>query len=416
MVFFRVLRHRHLTILWISQVLSAMGNYFYEIAIMWMATKSMGGSAGIVIGAETTSMLIFGLLGGVYADRWNRRRVMIMVDLLRAGSVALLPLLAVTGTLQFWHFLVVAILIGGLGSLFDPALQASLPALTSDAQTLQATNGLMDITRRLARALGPSMAGVLIAVMPLPHFFTLDAVSFIISACAILSLGRHFVWKAEDKQMGKLTDTQGIVRVLHDIGEGAQLMWAHRPLAWALITNGIINIAWSVAFIVGVPLLVHRVLSGNIAAYGFIVGAYGVGNVISTMVMSTMALRQRVSLIFLGKIIVGSGFLVLATARTIPVAMAGSALAALGGPMEDLMMLIMIQTELPARHVGKIYSVRMVLSSLGASLGFAVAIPAFAHLSVQVTIVLSAVIFLVTGLVGLLRFGIHPYREPHETT
>jgi hypothetical protein len=74
--------------------------------------------------------------------------------------------------------------------------------------------------------------------------------------------------------------------------------------------------------------------------------------------------------------------------------------------MEDIMLLIMIQTELPAIHVGKIYSVRMVLSSVGASLGFAIAIPAFAHLSVQSTIMLGAALFIGTGIVGLLRFGI----------
>jgi Arabinose efflux permease len=402
MAFLRVFQMRHLTILWFSQVLSAMGNYFYEIAVMWLAIKTAGGSAGIIIGAETTSMLTFGLLGGVYADRWNRRTVMVLVDMFRAGVVIILPLLAFTSRLQFWHFVLVATIMGGLGALFDPALQASLPVLVDDAQTLQATNGLMDITRRLARALGPSLAGIFIAWMPLPHFFTLDAVSFVISAVAILLLGRRFVWKAKSVPFTQ----PGIAGVWHDIVEGVHLMWAHRPLAWALITNGIINIAWSIAFIVGVPLLAQRVLSGNVGAYGLIVGAYGVGNVISNIVMSTIAVQQRVPFIFLGKIIVGGGFLVMASATNLPIAMVGAALAALGGPMEDMMMLLMIQTELPAMHVGKIYSVRMVLSSVGASLGFAVAIPAFAHLSVQVTILLSAALFIGTGLAGLIRFGL----------
>jgi len=402
MGFFRILSKPHLAVLWLSQVLSAMGNYFYEIAVMWTATKTVGGSAGLIIAAETTSMLIFGLLGGVYADRWNRRTVMVMVDLLRAGTVALLPLLASAGMLQLWHFIVVAVIIGGLGALFDPALQASLPVLVSDAQTLQATNGLMEITRRLARALGPSLAGLLVALMPLTHFFTLDALSFAISALAILSLGHRFAWKATIRQQ----KYQGINGVLHDIREGTQLMWGYRPLAWALITNGIINIAWSIAFIVGVPLLAARVLTGNIGAYGLIVGAYGVGNVLSNIVISNLAIRRRVPWIFLGKIVVGTGFLLMASATNLPIAMLGSALAALGGPMEDLMMLLMIQTEIPATHVGKIYSLRMVISSVGGSLGFLLAIPAFTHLSVPLTIALCATLFIVTGLAGLLRFGI----------
>src|SRR5260370_37736734 len=104
--------------------------------------------------------------------------------------------------------------------------------------------------------------------------------------------------------------------------------------------------------------------------------------------------------------VVGAGFLLMASATNLPFAMIGSALAALGGPMEDLMMLLMIQTELPATHVGKIYSLRMVLSSIGGSLGFVFAIPLFAHLSVPLTILLCAVLFIGTGLAGLVRFGI----------
>src|SRR5207245_1650431 len=100
-----------------------------------------GSGAGIIVAAESVSMLVFGLLGGVYADRWNRRTVMISVDIMRAVAVAILPLLALTGALQLWHLVVVAIIVGSLSSLFDPALQASLPTLAGDTQTLQATNG-----------------------------------------------------------------------------------------------------------------------------------------------------------------------------------------------------------------------------------------------------------------------------------
>jgi MFS family permease len=397
-----VLRKPHLACLWISQVLSAMGNYLYEMAVMWVATKTAGGSAGLIIAAETTSMLVFGLFGGVYADRLNRQRVMVLVDLLRAGTVAILSLLASIGMVQIWHFVLVAIIIGALGALFDPALQASLPVLTADTRTLQAMNGLMDVTRRVARILGPGMAGILLAVMPLFHFFTLDALSFVASALAVLLIGRHFLPDTPGKHPGH----QVRAGVLREIGDGARLAWGQRPVAWALVMNGLMNIAWSAGFIVGVPLLAGRVLAGTVATYGLIVGAYGVGNVLSTVVVSHLTIRRRVPFLFLGKIVGGAGFLLLGSATTIPQALLGSALAAVGGPMEDLMLLLLIQTEFPATHTGKIYSFRLVVASIGASLGFFLAVPAIAHLGVSLTILLAAVIFLTTGLAGLVRFGI----------
>src|SRR5262249_8698905 len=148
------------------------------------------GAGGVVLAAQSGAALACGLLGGVYADRWNRRMTMIVVDVIRALVVSSLPIVAYLGLLNLWYLVLGGIIVGGLGSLFDPALQASLPTLAGDTRTLQATNGLMDITRRLARALAPGMAGVLVAFLPLTHFFTLDAISFGISALSVLMLGR----------------------------------------------------------------------------------------------------------------------------------------------------------------------------------------------------------------------------------
>ncbi|HZU69040.1 MAG TPA: MFS transporter [Ktedonobacteraceae bacterium] len=401
MSFLKVLRLRHLAILWSSQVLSAMGDFFYLIAVMWIAVKVAGSAAGIVAAAETGSMLLFGLFGGVYADRWNRRTTMMTVDMLRALAVGILPILALTGALQLWHLVVVAVIVGGLGALFDPALQASLPALAGDPQILQATNGLMDITRRLARALGPSLAGVLIIFLPLAHFFTLDAISFVISALAVFSLGRHFAWKPErNREIGN-----GIRGVLQEIGGAMRLVRVHRSLPWIFVSLAIISVAWSTGFTVGVPLLAARVLGGNVGAYGLIVGAYGVGNVLSNLVIGSLTIHRRVMTIFIGKLVLGIGFFLLAFAPSLPVALLGSALAAIGGPMGDIMLLTMIQTDLPSNQIGKVYSLLMMLESAGVSLGLLLAVPLFTIVEVPIGIALCASIMAAVGIAGLARFG-----------
>jgi MFS family permease len=135
LAFLRALRHRHLAILWLSQVLSAIGDNFYAITIVWMAVRLSGSGAGYVVAAQSIAGLIFGLIGGVFADRWNRRRTMIGVDLLRALAVGTLPILSLLGWLQLWHLAAAGAAIGGLGALFDPALQASLPALRLPAES-----------------------------------------------------------------------------------------------------------------------------------------------------------------------------------------------------------------------------------------------------------------------------------------
>ncbi len=407
MNFFKTLRLPQIALLWTGQVLSAIGDYFYTIAVIWIAVKTSGSDAGFVAGAEAMAGIVFGLPGGIYADRWNRRTTMVIVDLARAATVALLPILALTGLLRFWHLVVVAVIIGSLGALFDPALQASLPALTGDAHMLQATNGLMDITRRLARTIGPGMAGLLIVFLPLAHFFTLDAVSFAISALSILALGSRFAWKpvrAEEHEQ-KL----GIKGLAQDAATGIRLVGAHRPLRWSLLAVGLSSFVWSIAFVVGVPLLVAHGLGNSVGAYGLIVAAYGLGNVLSNLVVGSLHIKRRMLSLFLGKGVLGLGFLLLAFSTSVPVAIFASALAATGGPMGDIMILMMIQTDLPSNQIGKAYSLSMMLSDAGGSLGYLLAVPLLGLINVRLGIAFSALLLLAVSAAGLLRFGL---REP----
>jgi MFS transporter, DHA3 family, macrolide efflux protein len=416
MGFLKVLRKRHLAFLWVSQVLSAMGDYFYQIAVLWIAVKMVGGAAGIVVAAETGSGLLFGLLGGVYADRWNRRTTMVAVDVLRALVVGTLPFVALAGTLPLWYLVLVAVLVGSLGALFDPTLQASLPALTGDTQTLQATNGLMDVTRRLARMLGPSLAGVLIAFIPLTHFFTLDAISFAISALTVFSLGRRYAWKALRGVDGDEIDVaRGIRGIAKEIRGAFLLLRQHKLLLWAIAAGGPISVVWGAAFIVGVPLLASRVLNGGVGAYGLIVGAYGVGNVASNLVVSSLHIRRRGLAIFLGKLILGVGFLLLANSVNLWMALLCAAFAAIGGPMGDILSVTMIQTDLPADQIGKVFSLSMIVESAGTSLGLILAAPLYALFSVRVAIGLCAVLVITVGVAGLLRFGLTDYAFSLQT-
>jgi len=405
MAFLRALRHKHLAVLWLSQVLSAIGDNFYAITIVWMAVRVAGSGAGYVVAAQSLAGLVFGLLGGVFADRWNRRTTMIVVDLIRAFAVGALPLLSLLGWLQLWHMAVVGAVIGALGALFDPALQASLPALAEDRQLLQATNGLMDMTRRLARAIAPSIVGVLAAFLPLSQFFTLDAISFVISAVAISSLGRRFRWQPERRRVR----SRAIAGVATEIAQSGRLVYTHKPLAWSLGGGGFTNLAWNIAFLVGVPLLAQHVLSGSIGAFGLIVGAYGVTNVIGNLIIGSVTIHRRVAMLFAGRLVMGAGFLVLASAHSVPAAVIGSGIAAFGGPMGDLVQLTMIQTDFPSSQIGKVYSLRSTISGVGGSLGLLLAVPLFARFSVAAVIAVCALVMIAVGISGFIRFG---FSEP----
>jgi DHA3 family macrolide efflux protein-like MFS transporter len=410
MNFIKVLRQPHLALLWSSQVLSAIGDYLYSIAVIWLAVQVAGSAAGIVAAAQAGAALLLGLIGGVYADRWNRRRTMITVDLLRAGAVSVLPVLTLLGILHLWHLVIVAVIVGSLGALFNPALQASLPALSSDAHVLQAANGLMDVTRRLARAIGPSIAGALVLLLPVAHFFTLDALSFLISALAILALGNRFAWQP----VADPAQTNGLRGIAEEIAGVLRHVRRHKPVAWMIMIAFPNALFWSAAFMVGVPLLAAHTLDGNIGSYGLIVGAYGVGNVISNLIIGSITMRRRVTLMLAGRLIVGGGFLLMISVPVLPVALLGAALAATGGPMADIPLLVLIQTELPPNQIGKATSLRMILENGGNLIGLLLAIPLFHYLSPPLGIALCACIIAGLSLAGLVRFGLVEPAARHE--
>jgi MFS family permease len=396
-----LLLRRPIAVLWTSQVLSAIGDQLYAIAVLWIAVNVAGPRAGFVAAAQTIAKLVCGVIGGVYADRWNRRTTMIIVDVMRAAAVAVLIPPAMQGTLQLWHLMAVSTLVGALSALFDPSLQASLQTITHSIDDLAPLNGLMDMTRRLARVAGPGLAAALAGVLPLAHFFSLDAVSFIVSAAALVSLGSRYTWKAKapiEKHVG-----QTLLRA--EMSRTLGLLREHAPLSWGLVTIFIMNLAWAIAFTVGAPLMAKNVLAGELDSYGLIVTLYGVGNVAGNLVVGSLAIQRRTTFMFVGRIVLGAGFIVFGAAHDLTTALIGSAVAAIGGPMGDIMFNTMMQIEIPPDSIGKVYSLRMVLENAGASLGLVFASFLFDHLSIAATIWTSSLVMLASGVAGLMRFG-----------
>jgi DHA3 family macrolide efflux protein-like MFS transporter len=398
----KALRLPHVVIVILGQVLSSIGDNFFSIAVMWIAVKSAGSDAGLVAVAGTISVFFFGLLGGVYADRWNRRRTMIIVDVLRACIVLTLAGLSLSGLLQFWHLVAVSFLVGAAGALFDPALQSSVGTLAGNDQTLlQAINALL----RLARAPGPILVGVLVIFLPLAHLFTLDAVSFGVSALSLLALGARFAWQPPQVERRVV----GLRGVLGEAGEGVQVVLRSHGLRAALLSDLLSSFTWGVTWIVGVPLLVAHGLGNTVGAYGLIVGVYGVGNLISNLVVGSVRIRWPVFTMTLGRTILGCGYLMMAFAPNVPMALVASFIASFGGPLGDIPKSLMVLV-LPPQQTGRVFGAFTTFEYVAYSLGLLLAVPLFALLDVRLGMALGAVLLIVTSLYGLVGAVVWPWR------
>jgi predicted MFS family arabinose efflux permease len=183
-----VLRQRNFGLLWLAGLISMTGDWVLMVGVpveVYRRTGSTLATAGMLL-AWLVPAIVLGSVAGVFVDRWDRRRLMIVVNVLLA--VTLLPLLAVD-TAGIWLVYLVFIIASCLGQLFEPAEVALLPNLLEGGEEqLVTANALSGVNRQLARIVGPAIGGVAVATGGLVLVTLVDAVSFVAAAALVLAI------------------------------------------------------------------------------------------------------------------------------------------------------------------------------------------------------------------------------------
>ncbi|QBD76922.1 MFS transporter [Ktedonosporobacter rubrisoli] len=412
---FYAFRKPAFALLWSGQVISAFGDQLFSVAFLWLTTKQLGESAGVIFGTASLCALIFGPCSGILADRLNRRNLLIGADLARGFLVILLPLLLWLHMFEIWFLIPIILIKELLATFFEPALTASLPMLTDNTKILYAINNLMDMAKRFARMLCPGIAGLLLLYLSFAYFFTFDTISFVISAFVFLALGPCF---RAGSSWPPLTIGQKNRHMLGDLRKDLVLSSArayqNRQFFRAVLSLGIMNIAWSIIYIIGLPLWTQRVLHASPAIFGLIASAYGAGNIVGIF-LST--LRRSLSLrgMYIGKAFQGLGFILLTLAPSSSIAMGVTFVSALCGSWGEPSITLMIQTEFSQEHVGKIYSLRSSLGQLGLTLGTMAASLVYYIFNVTTGIIMSG-LFLVAISILCLALQRSPTKSDHQMT
>ena len=390
------LKQRAVALLWCGQALSAIGDEIYRVALIWLAVNLIGPDAGYIPAAQCAAFLLFALFAGSWADQWDHFKTMIRVDLLRA-FIVLIPV-------ALFHFIptslpvlgLVAFSIAGLGAFFDPALMATVPRFAQSTEDIKATTGLMATTFRLARAIGPTIVGLLSMTIPMIHFFTLDSVSFLLSAASIVLLSREpmiqrksFAPHAHPSFKESLLSG---IRVIRSSPIITRLLWIKS------IGGGL----WYLVYGLGTALFVQKLAPGDGRAFGLVVGSYGIGNFAGALLIGNMKRKNSVFILFLGYLWLGIGFVAMGRSPDLYWLMLASAWSGFGGPMNDLPFVDMIQTRYPIHEIPKIFRLRMA-GEIGACLVFMSFAPIiFRMIPVQSVIWITGLVYLLFSIYGFV--------------
>ncbi len=272
---FAPLRRRNFRLLWTGMLISQTGSWMQFVALGYLIDQLT--KAPIYLGllglAQAVPRLLFAFIGGVAADRMDRRRVLFLTNVLATGSAFLLWLLTYTGRVQVWHIL----LIGAFNSLvqsFDvPARQSMVPGLVDDRQIMSALS-LNSIANNGSGIFGPSLGGVVIAAVGVAGCFFVNAVSFLAVVIALILMD--------------LPPHQAIARdpVGKDVREGFGLLVQHRHLLAILGVVAVLNF-FGRPYVRLMPALAREVLGVGPQGLGILQSAPAVGTILAVFVVNT---------------------------------------------------------------------------------------------------------------------------------
>jgi MFS family permease len=255
--------------LWVGQSISEFGTPVSQIAIPWIAIKSLHSSAFEVATLSTVQFLpflLFTLPAGVWVDRLQRRSVLIVGDAGRVLLLASIPVAYVYDALTLWQLYVVAFLVGILTVFFDVAYQSYLPALVEREQLVEG-NSKLQVTASGAQIAGPALGGGLIQAITAPYAILVDALSFLASGGFTLAIRKREVLPERTTESPKLWA---------ELKEGLGYVLRHPLLRPQAICTGSSNFFGNVGFAI---LLVyaarHWHMSAGLVGLGFGIGSLG---------------------------------------------------------------------------------------------------------------------------------------------
>ena len=203
----RLLRRRDFRRTYLAVVISELGDSFQYVALMWFALVTAGPLGVVAVRlADSVPALLFGLHGGVVADRRDRRRTMVGADIVRGAVLLPVAVAGLAGRLDLWMLVVAAFVIETATSYFAPAYGALLPTLV-DRHNVQAANGLVRASAEAVRVGGWAAAAALLVFMPLSTFFLLNAASFFASALLLAGLRAR---RAQSAGKGHRASSRGL--------------------------------------------------------------------------------------------------------------------------------------------------------------------------------------------------------------
>ena len=355
-------RNRSFRQLWLGQVVSQMGDWFNTIALYTIILQLTGSGrdVGLLLVARFVPSFLFGPISGVVADRFSRRTIMIVSDLLRA--VVVLGFLFVRRADQLWIVYVLTVLQLGLSTFFEPAKTAAIPSIVEDRE-LVAANAISSVTWSAMLTIGAAVGGIITDAFGTDVAFILDAATYLLSAALIASIRvpRRAKRERQKLSLGRIfgiTETIEGIRYVKD---------RPRVLAYLLVKP-----AWGIGGGILTLLAVfgERIFpvgKGAAGGIGVLFAARGIGTAVGPIVARRIAgegERRMQASIGIAFLIGGVFYIAFGSATSLLFALIVLGIAHCGGSILWVFSTVMLQRAVVDSFRGRVFAAELALVTL----------------------------------------------------
>lgn len=263
---FRSLRLRNYRLFFFGQLISVSGTWMQQIAQDWLVLRlsDSGTAVGLTVGLQFLPMLLFGMLGGTIADRYDKRRILVLTQLAFGLSALTMGVVVATGVVQLWMVFVLAFVVGCITALDNPARQAFVTEMVGPQEVTNAV-GLNSATFNAARVVGPAIGAVLIQTTGIAAAFFANAASYaaVITGLKLMDPAALFRQAPTPKAKGQIRD-------------GLRYVWRTPELR---DTIGLVTViaTFGMNLAVVLPLLARFTFHGNAGTYGLLMSMMAAG-------------------------------------------------------------------------------------------------------------------------------------------
>ena len=273
----RSLRYRNYRLFFYGQTISLIGTWIQRIAVPWLVYRLTGSVflLGLVGFAGQIPTFLISPFAGVLIDRWNRQKILVVTQVLALIQALVLALLFYEKSISIWHIAILSVFLGIINAFDMPARQAFVVDMIEKKEDLGNAIALNSSMVNGARLLGPSIAGVLIALTGEGMCFLINGISYFF---VIFFLLRMKISPHEVKPQNK--------NVMQNMKEGFKYTFGFLPIRYIILLLSLVSLM-GMPYTVLMPVFAKTILHGGPHTFGFMMGATGIGALVGAFYMAS---------------------------------------------------------------------------------------------------------------------------------